>query len=126
MGRWRREREGDHNCLAWSVSCPFLIEANFEDDPDDEERCCVDPSMRRAPDPCAWNEGLSCGLFEGYGEIWSECCTDVDGSLAVLYCDAGGISLMSEKCRSPFSCVQHTGIISKKRGQTGPYAQCEQ
>jgi hypothetical protein len=107
------------NCL-WPVY-PFMVEAKFKD-----QLCCIDEKPDKETQSCGFYERQECGVFGGYSRVWSECCRDTDGSLSVLFCDEAGISLVWERCKGGFSCVQHIGISSKKRGgQTGPYAQCE-
>jgi hypothetical protein len=43
-----------------------------------------------------------------HGEIWSQCCENLDGSFSVLSCDSAGISLTWQPCLQPFSCVERS------------------
>jgi hypothetical protein len=103
------------------VSFPFsTIEANlFKPD-----YCCFATGPPKDAQPCASYLNQECGDIKGYGEMSSICCLNSDDTLEVLYC-AGGISLTSQPCRSPFSCIQHMGITSGKKRNLAPYAQCE-
>jgi hypothetical protein len=87
--------------------------------------CCIPIyNIPRRKNTCASYANQRCGLFEGYGEMLSECCTDDNGSLSVLYC-AGGTSMTWHKCPSGFECIQRMGITSGKKRALVPYAQCE-
>jgi hypothetical protein len=82
--------------------------------------CCIVWAKRN----CASYESQPCGGFGFYGDIWTQCCENLDGSLSVLSCDSQGISLTWQPCLEGFSCVQRIGMSGNKRS-LGMYAQCE-
>jgi hypothetical protein len=95
--------------------------------------CCLNHPNHPDPGPpvrdtCSSFDGLSCGMYQHYAEILSTCCQwseNTSEPLAVLECDELDIGLTFRRCEDGFGCVEHSGILNKRTGQMGTYAQCE-
>jgi hypothetical protein len=130
-------RSPDYSGNCGGVSSKFN-EANIKN-----EICCLTKPYKNKEEvkPCKDITGLTCSGLGGFGSAFNKCCNLGGGSaglagtesladvenLAIAYCDASGISVVTQPCKGDFTCTEYWGFTRKGKRQLDPavYAMCE-